>query len=181
MVALVGLPGGLLVGLAAGFGTDWFLGRLEPLAVRQRRAEVARDLPMALDLLAACLDAGTPTVHAVRAVADGVGGELGTQLSVVVAALELGAGGEAWTLLSEPQLQPIGRALGRATASGAPVAEIATELAIEHRAHARTAADAAAARAGIAAVAPLGVCFLPAFVLVAVVPVVAGLASELLV
>jgi len=39
----------------------------------------------------------------------------------------------------------------------------------------QVAAQAAARRAGVLAVGPLGLCFLPAFVLVGVVPLVAGL------
>lgn len=179
-LALVGWPVGLLAGLAVGIGVNQLTGRLEPLTVRRRRAAIQRDLAGALDLLAACLEAGTPMVVAVRAVASGVGGQLGDQFAVVVAALDLGAGGEAWTLLTDPELQPIGRAFARANSSGAPVADIATQLAAEHRATMRVAAEAAAQRAGVAAVAPLGACFLPAFVLIAVVPVVAGLARTVL-
>ena len=42
------------------------------------------------------------------------------------------------------------------------------------------AAEQAARRVGVLAVAPLGLCFLPAFVLLGVVPVVIGLAGPLL-
>jgi hypothetical protein len=180
-VALVGLPFGVLAGATVALAVDRFTGRLEPLAVRRRRVAVQRDLAVALDLLAACLEAGTPLVEAVHAVAGGVGGAVGRELAVVVAALELGAGAEAWTLLTEPALQPVGRAFARVSSSGAPVADVATHLAAEHRATVRVAAEAAAQRAGVAAVAPLGACFLPAFVLIAVVPVVAGLARAVLV
>jgi pilus assembly protein TadC len=177
---IVGLPGGLLPGLVVGVAVDRLTSRLEPLAVRRRRAAIQRDLAVALDLLGACLVAGTPTVDAVRAVAAGVGGDLGAQFAVVLAAMELGAGGEAWAVLTEPSLLPVGRAFARAASSGAPLADIASQLASEHRATLRVAAEAAAQRASVAAVAPLGACFLPAFVLIAVVPVVAGLARTVL-
>lgn len=41
-------------------------------------------------------------------------------------------------------------------------------------------ADAAAGRAGVLIAGPLGLCFLPAFVCSRIVPVVAGLAGEVL-
>ncbi len=53
-------------------------------------------------------------------------------------------------------------------------------LAAEARADRAARGQAAAERAGVLAVAPLGLCFLPAFVLLGVVPVVAGLVGPLL-
>ncbi|MFD0891079.1 type II secretion system F family protein, partial [Streptosporangium algeriense] len=64
--------------------------------------------------------------------------------------------------------------------SGAPVADILTRLADDARQEARSAASAAALRVGVQAVAPLGLCFLPAFVCLGIVPVVAGLAGDVL-
>ena len=51
-------------------------------------------------------------------------------------------------------------------------------LADDERDRARWAAEAAAQRAGVRAIGPLVVCFLPAFVLVGVVPVVGGIAGQ---
>ena len=61
---------------------------------------------------------------------------------------------------------------------GSPLDVLVSELAIETRQ--RTAHDAAAAgeRAGVLIAGPLGVCFLPAFICLGVVPVVAGLARD---
>ena len=53
-------------------------------------------------------------------------------------------------------------------------------MAADVRAEYRSAAEQAARRVGVLAVAPLGLCFLPAFVLLGVVPVVVGLAGPLL-
>ena len=72
------------------------------------------------------------------------------------------------------------RALARACDGGAPVATAVSRLAAEVRAEGRSAAEQAARRVGVLAVAPLGLCFLPAFVLLGVVPVVLGLAGPLL-
>jgi hypothetical protein len=72
------------------------------------------------------------------------------------------------------------RALARATTTGAPLAAGVRELAAEMRERARWAALEQARRAGVRAVGPLAACFLPAFVLLGVVPVVAGVAASLL-
>jgi pilus assembly protein TadC len=55
------------------------------------------------------------------------------------------------------------------------VADLATEV----RATALDAAEAAAQRAGVLITAPLGLCFLPAFVCLGIAPIVAGLAGEI--
>jgi pilus assembly protein TadC len=72
------------------------------------------------------------------------------------------------------------RALGRALDSGAPVATTVAAVADEQRRRRRWAAEAAARRAGVLAVAPLALCFLPAFVLLGVVPVVLSIAADVL-
>ena len=64
-----------------------------------------------------------------------------------------------------------------ATAQNAPVATAVSRLADDVRAEGRSAAEQAARRVGVLAVAPLGLCFLPAFVLLGVVPVVIDLFS----
>jgi len=65
--------------------------------------------------------------------------------------------------------------LCRASLSGASPAPMLDALAVDQRERQRLAGEAAARRAGVAMVAPLGLCFLPAFVLLGVVPLVAGL------
>jgi hypothetical protein len=69
--------------------------------------------------------------------------------------------------------------LSRAAEGGAPVAAAVSRLAADARADARARGEQAARRVGVLAVAPLGLCFLPAFVLLGVVPVIAGLAGPL--
>jgi pilus assembly protein TadC len=56
---------------------------------------------------------------------------------------------------------------------------VATALAAEVRATAGDAAEAHAQRASVLITAPLGLCFLPAFLCLGVVPVVVGLAAQL--
>ena len=179
---VVGGPVGLVVGLVVGVAAFRVIAGAEPAARRRQRRAIDRDLPVALDLLAACLLAqAARSAAAVRAVATGVAGAVGAEFAGVLAALDLGvAPAEAWLALPEGPLRSVGRAFARAATSGAPLAETATALADERRAAVQAEAQAAARRAGVAAVAPLGLCFLPAFVCTAVVPVVAGLATRVL-
>ncbi len=65
----------------------------------------------------------------------------------------------------------------RSAASGAKLAEQLTLLADDLRAESAAADLAGARRLGVLAVLPLGTCFLPAFMLLAVVPTVAGLVA----
>lgn len=81
---------------------------------------------------------------------------------------------------ADDPLAPAARALGRAAEGGAPVAAAVARLAADARARSRAQSELAARRVGVLVVAPLGLCFLPAFVLLGVVPVVAGLVGPLL-
>jgi hypothetical protein len=54
------------------------------------------------------------------------------------------------------------------------------DLAAESRSDAADAARATAERAGVLIAAPLGVCYLPAFLCLGIVPVVVGLAGDVL-
>jgi len=138
-------------------------------------------VPAALDLLAACLSAGAAPEQALAAVGLAFDGEVGQVLSAVARVALLGAPVEtAWAAcLNDPAWAPVARAVIRAHYSGAALTDVLVHLADDRRRALRADAHAAAQRAGIHAVLPLGACFLPAFVLVGVVPVVAGFAHTL--
>lgn len=189
VAVLLPAPAGALAGVALAVAGPRLLRRLEPRAAREEREQVLRDLPLVLDLLAACLAGGAPLPTAADAVATAVGGPVGRRLSAVSAALAVGAApSEAWGPLAGPDagrrdddpLGPAARALARASEGGAPVAAAVHRLAGEARADARSRGEQAARRVGVLAVAPLGLCFLPAFVLLGVVPLVIALAGPLL-
>jgi pilus assembly protein TadC len=118
----------------------------------------------------------------VEAVAGAVGGPLGEELARVAARIRLGADpAEEWLKLAgDPTLAPLGRAAARAATGGAPVAATLARLARDQRRTARAAASARARTAGIRAVAPLGLCFLPAFIVLGIVPAIAGMAGNVL-
>ncbi len=79
-----------------------------------------------------------------------------------------------------PGAQPLARCLERALASGAPAAGPVARLAAGLRADQARTAAARAQRAQVLITAPVGLCFLPAFLAVGVAPVVIGLAARLL-
>ncbi|NHC16407.1 type II secretion system F family protein [Motilibacter deserti] len=150
---------------------------------RRAAARVQADAVAAADLLAACLGAGSPLEPAALAVADAVGGEVGATLREAVAAVRLGADRRsAWRAAgaAQPALAALSRAVVRSSGSGAPLAPTVLRVADEQRAERRWQAEAAAARVGARAALPLTLCFLPAFVLVGVVPVVIGVAGPVL-
>lgn len=176
---LVGGPLGLLLAAAAVVVLPRWLGRLEPARVRHRRQRLVRDLPVAADLLAACLAAGAAPEPALEAVARALGGPVEEVLGSVAVALRLGAEpAAAWERYRhEPDVAPLARAVGRALAGGTPLAVAVARCGSDLRTRRRAAGDAAAEAVGVKATGPLGLCFLPAFVLLGVVPTVIGLAT----
>lgn len=183
--AIVALLIGGIPGIVTAFVvtpvTATILQRKEPPELERDRRRITTDLPFAADLMSACLLAGQPTSAATEIAATAVGGPLGVRLSWVAAQLRLGADPEpTWSHLSrDPATAQLARAMIRAAQSGAPVADVLTRLADDTREASRAASVAAARSVGVKAVAPLGLCFLPAFVLLGIVPVVAGLASTI--
>jgi Flp pilus assembly protein TadB len=190
VAALAGVTSALLIGGPPGWGAGGIvalvcvriLSRLEPKSARIRRARMVSDLPTAIDLLAACLRGGGSWHESVEAVADAIGGPLGAELTNVAARIRLGADPAAeWlNLAKDPALAALGRTAARAANGGAPIAASLARLARDQRRTARTAASTRARTAGVRAVAPLGLCFLPAFVLLGIVPAIAGIASTVL-
>ncbi|WP_232521405.1 type II secretion system F family protein [Micromonospora phaseoli] len=188
--ALTGVAVAVLIegplGLGAALPTmvllDRLLRRIEQPAVRRRRLRAAADLPLAADLLAAALRAGAPVERAVLAVADALGGPLADQLGRVGRTLQLGGGSqEAWAHLAMvPGADRVATAAVRSASSGAALAGALGRLADDLRADRATALEAAARRAGVLIVLPLGLCFLPAFILAGLVPVIVAVLGDVL-
>lgn len=98
----------------------------------------------------------------------------------VAAALELGSEpAAAWgEWIGDPTYGPLGRALVVTGESGSSVASRLDSLSTRLRTETGQAALARSQRVGIALMAPLGLCFLPAFVCLGVVPVIVGIAGQ---
>jgi len=134
------------------------------------------------DLLAACLRAGMPVAVALRAVAEGLSAPAGPALRRTAQLLALGADStQAWQPALEcPATARLARSAQRSDRSGGALAASVTSLAAELRAGAAEQSEARAQRAGVFIAAPLGLCFLPAFIAVGVAPVLIGLAGGLM-
>ncbi|WP_411079630.1 type II secretion system F family protein [Streptomyces sp. cmx-18-6] len=182
---LIGGLMGCAVGSAAAYGT-WRWQRSRPAPhpgeTREERAAIAGQLPLAADLLAACIAVGAGPREAAEAVGESIGGPVGDRLARAAAEIRLGGEpAEAWGRLAEiPGAGQLARCLHRAATTGAPAAEPVSRLAEAMRAERAAAAVARAQRAGVLITAPVGLCFLPAFLVVGVAPVIIGLAGGLL-
>ncbi|WP_067531567.1 type II secretion system F family protein [Nocardia crassostreae] len=138
-----------------------------------------------LDLFAACLRAGLPASTAAGAVAAGAPEPLRTVLRRAADLLALGADPvTAWEQAgagcADEVVGALVRMVRRSARSGAGLAGAVAELAEQRRGAVEDAAAARAERAGVLIGGPLGLCFLPAFVCLGIVPVVIGLAGRVL-
>ena len=174
----VALPAAVVAAAAAGMA----VARMETPADRRRREQLEAGLPHLVDLLSACLGSGLAPGAAVEEVAAAVEGPVRDELSRVATRLRLGADPvTVWRELAQhPQLGRLGRCVVRAVDTGSGVAEAMTRLAEDLRRDARARIEGRARAVGVKAALPLGLCMLPAFVLVGVVPLVVGSLSALL-
>ena len=142
-------------------------------------------LAQAADLLRACMTAGLPVSDALGAVADAISTtrpEVAQPLRTAAARVRLGATAEqAWRdVPGAGSIAPIAAVLVRVTAGGGSVRATLDHAAVRLRAEADAAATARAERASVLVAGPLGLCFLPAFVCLGVLPVVVGLSYDML-
>jgi Flp pilus assembly protein TadB len=172
---------GVLVAVAATPPARAAVGGMETAAARRRASMLVDQLPTALDLMVAALDAGRPPGDSFALVADVTPAPLGDELAVVGARLAVGGDPHAvWAhLAGDPVLGPVGRAFRRAATSGMPVARVVGSVADEMRRERRATFRERSRRVGVRTAAPLGACFLPAFFLVGIVPTIIGVVGTL--
>ena len=173
--AVAGGPSGVAVGTAVAVTIWWFLRR-----ARQPPRTDQLTVAATWDLLAACLRSGLPMPTAITAVADQLPPHAARALKESADLMALGADPDtAWLpATSCPDTAALARGARRAAQSGTALADLVTDLAATARTRAGDAAEATAQRAGVLIAAPLGLCFLPAFVCLGIVPVIAGLAGQ---
>ncbi|MEH3141462.1 MAG: type II secretion system F family protein [Mycobacterium kyogaense] len=152
------------------------------------RSAPASDGPLAvaaaLDAFGACLRAGMAVSSAAAAVADAAPPALAVVLRRGADLLALGAdAGRAWAepaAIADTHVRAYLRMARRSAASGTALAQGVEDLATSLRAEAADAAGARAERAAVLIAGPLGLCYLPAFICLGIVPVIAGLAGDVL-
>lgn len=180
VVLLVGGVVGVLFSFPAALAA-WRI--LAPGAREARRVQlqVARALPDAVVLVGALLRIGLPDGRVLRMVGTATEGPLGRGLVSVGRARELGQRvAEAWAPLADwPETASLADAMIRSADSGAPVADLLDRVAADARRDYHAAAQEASRSAGVRVVLPLGFCYLPSFLLLAVVPLVASLLTEI--
>lgn len=133
-----------------------------------------RDPALMLELIGAMLDAGAGLGRSLELVAGRADPELGRALTPVVSALAIGADWEtAWrsTHAVPARLLALRDALAFAALTGVPSAAILYAQAARLRREHFRAAEQRAAALGVKLVVPLGLCSLPAFVCLGIVPV----------
>ncbi len=157
------------------------IGRAETPEARRAREDVRRDLPHLVTLFAATLRAGAAPGDGVALVCAALPGAAAERLSGVSARLALGVDPvQVWeSLAHDPELAPLGRTLARSQATGAAVVPAVERLATDLARRARADVEDRARAVGVKAALPLGLCLLPAFVLVGIVPLVAALLASL--
>lgn len=132
------------------------------------------DAAMLLELIGAMLDAGAGLGRALALVAELAAPEIRGPLRPVVAALAIGADWDtAWRTsdVRAPGVRAVRDALGFAALTGAPSSAILYAQAARLRRERFRTAEKRAAALGVKLVVPLGLCSLPAFICLGVVPV----------
>ncbi|HEX8093160.1 type II secretion system F family protein [Jatrophihabitans sp.] len=167
-------------------GVGWLVAK-RPSATAAARSPEARSVAFVVDLLAGVLAAGSPPELAIERVAAAVT-EHGSNsvrhavepLARVGRLLQLGSEpAAAWgSLHPVPGYGPVADSGRRCAASGARLAGALAAVAADLRARHQAEALARAERVGVWSLLPLGLCFLPAFVCLGVLPVILGVADE---
>jgi pilus assembly protein TadC len=182
-VALLSGPGPAMLRSRAGV-----VPRARRAARRPVRGADRLAVASTLDVLAVCLAAGMAVSTAAAATAASAPPGLARALLRAADLLALGADPvAAWSVPRDlpgggvdAQTDALLRLARRSASSGAALADGVAELAAQCRHDSTHAAIAAAERATVLIAGPLGLCFLPAFVCLGIIPVVAGLAGDVL-
>lgn len=188
--ALVGLVSGclgFLLGdlIGAVIGTlaascCWLLTIRSSRQDRRRNEALQAQAAATFDLLACALSAGQPLARAVETVAAISAAPTSELLTRVAAHLRIGCcQREAWDALRhEAGWQDVARDLAASAETGAGLAELLTAAACEAREQSNAQVQTKARAVNVRSVLPMMCCFLPSFVLVGVVPIVAGVLSS---
>ena len=175
-----------LLGLGLAFaGRRWtaaLVHRAEVESAASHGAEQASNVPpvdtaLVLELLAAQLRAGLAPLAALGTLAEALNSR---PLHAVCQRLQMGSGwGSAWSGSAAGAFGELRDALAPAYTGGAPSTALLLSLADAHRLSERRAAERAAGKLSVALVVPLGLCSLPAFICLGIVPILISLLPTL--
>lgn len=175
-----------LLGLGLAFaGRRWtaaLVHRAEVESAASNGAEQTSNMPpvdtaLVLELLAAQLRAGLAPLAALGTLAEALNSRA---LHTVCQRLQMGSGwGSAWSGSAAGTFGELRDALAPAYTGGAPSTALLLSLADAHRLSERRAAERAAGKLSVALVVPLGLCSLPAFICLGIVPILISLLPTL--
>jgi Flp pilus assembly protein TadB len=157
-------------------GAFWILGRFESSASRRRRQLLVDQLPEALDLMMVSVQAGQPLRNAVLLAVNGLPEPVAGLIGRVSQGIAVGlTEAEAWQALAdEPMVADLAADLARSLNWGTSSAVVLSSYRRQWRRRSATSRLAAAKAVGVRTILPLGLCYLPAFMLLGVVPMVAS-------
>lgn len=135
-----------------------------------------------IDLFAQCVRAGLSIEQATKALAQVAEPETAPYWQEIAALLAVGVPADrAWMCAEEVGgLGELARAIVMSGSSGTSIAAACPRIVDRLKSDASAAATAAAERAGVFISIPLAVCFLPAFIVLGLTPVIIGLGSQFL-
>lgn len=175
-----------LLGLGLAFaGRRWtaaLVHRAEVESAASNGAEQTSNMPpvdtaLVLELLAAQLRAGLAPLAALGTLAEALNSR---PLHTVCQRLQMGSGwGSAWSGSAAGTFGELRDALAPAYTGGVPSTALLLSLADAHRLSERRAAERAAGKLSVALVVPLGLCSLPAFICLGIVPILISLLPTL--
>ena len=135
------------------------------------------DTALVLELLAAQLRAGLAPLAALGTLAEALNSR---PLHTVCQRLQMGSGwGSAWSGSAAGTFGELRDALAPSYTGGAPSTALLLSLADAHRLSERRAAERAAGKLSVALVVPLGLCSLPAFICLGIMPILISLLPTL--
>jgi hypothetical protein len=143
----------------------------------RREAQIVDQLPDVVDLLALTAAAGLPVAAALGAIGDRPGGPVGGALARAATHVRHGgttAEALAFVALLGPGARPLADALAEHERYGTPLVPALGRVGIEARARRRRRAEEAARRLPVTLLFPLVLTTFPAFVLLTIVPLLAG-------
>ena len=175
-----------LLGLGLAFaGRRWtaaLVHRAEVESAASNGAEQTSNMPpvdtaLVLELLAAQLRAGLAPLAALGTLAEALNSR---PLHTVCQRLQMGSGwGSAWLGSAAGTFGELRDALAPTYTGGAPSTALLLSLADAHRLNERRAAERAAGKLSVALVVPLGLCSLPAFICLGIMPILISLLPTL--
>ncbi|MDM7854467.1 type II secretion system F family protein [Cellulomonas alba] len=137
------------------------------------------DVVLVLDLLDVAVASGVALPRALTVVGAAIGGRHGRALAAAGGALLVGASWRTAWAGAPAELAAVAETLAPSWTAGAAPGPALRACAEQRRRGRRAQLRSAAGALGVRLVLPLGLCFLPAFLLVGLVPMMVGLARGL--